>query len=176
MVFADEMRLGLPSQLRRRWFGRGVKLRQKQQMQFVWKWLYLCVEAGTGKLRWLWQSDMKKESMAAALGAWQAEQVDTVVWDNAPSHKAKVLREAGPGLSFLPPYSPELNPAERVFEEVRRAVEGRLWASIDAKQEAVEAFLIVLAADTSRVKRLAGWQWIQEAVANLPPKQQVVST
>ena len=146
-------------------------------MRFVWRWLYLCVEAGTGTLRWHWHTDMKKESMANALEAWQAEQVDTVVWDNAPSHKAKVLRDVGPTLSFLPPYSPELNPAERVFEEVRRHVEGRIWESIEAKQEAVEAFLTTLAADAARVKRLAGWHWIQEAVASLPVnRDQMVAT
>jgi len=102
--------------------------------------------------------------------------VEVVVWDNAPSHKAKVLREVGLCLSFLPPYSPELNPAERVFEEVRRAVEGQLWDSIEAKQEAAEAFLTNLAADPARVKQLAGWHWIQEAIANLPNKQEQVAS
>lgn len=145
-------------------------------MQFVWRWLYLCVEAGTGKLRWLWLPNMKKESMTVVLTAWRTEQVNTVVWDNAPSHKALVLRDVGPSVSFLPPYSPELNPAERVFEEVRRAVEGRLWDSIEAKQEAVDKFLTALAADAKRVKQLAGWHWIQEAMASLPQQQQVALT
>jgi transposase len=31
---------------------------------------------------------------------------------------------------FLPSYSPELNPAERIFEEVRRRVEGRVYDSL----------------------------------------------
>jgi hypothetical protein len=69
VVFADEMRIGLHSQLKRRWFPRGVKLRQKQAMRFVWKWLNLCVEAGTGKLRWRWQDDVNKESQQDTLQA-----------------------------------------------------------------------------------------------------------
>ena len=40
-----------------------------------------------------------------------------------------------------PAYSPELNPAERVFEEVRRWVEGRVYGSIEEKVEAVNAYL-----------------------------------
>ena len=36
------------------------------------------------------------------------------------------------------PYSPELNPAERVFAEVRRWVEGRRYERIEAKKAAVE--------------------------------------
>jgi transposase len=45
-----------------------------------------------------------------------------VVLDNAPCHRRKDIGEI-PGLTvlFLPPYSPELNPAERFFEELRRA-------------------------------------------------------
>ena len=38
-------------------------------------------------------------------------------------------------------YSPELNPAERVYEEVRRWVEGRTYVSIEAKIEAASASL-----------------------------------
>jgi transposase len=30
----------------------------------------------------------------------------------------------------LPSYSPELNPAERIFEEVRRRVEGKIYESL----------------------------------------------
>ena len=35
-------------------------------------------------------------------------------------------------------YSPEPNPAERVFEETRRWVEGRIYGSIEEKMEAVK--------------------------------------
>ena len=42
---------------------------------------------------------------------------------------------------YQPPYSPELNPAERVFEEVRRWVEGRRYERIEAKKAAVEEVL-----------------------------------
>lgn len=140
-------------------------------MRFVWRWLYLSVDAVAGKLTWCWQSNMKQESMEASLREFAQAGIKRVVWDNAPSHKAKALREEDkklPTLCFLPPYSPELNPAERVFEEVRRHVEGRLWESIEDKMEAAEHFLKELSSDVERVKRLAGWQWIVQSIANLP--------
>ena len=68
-----------------------------------------------------------------------------------------------------PPYSPELNPAERVFKKVRRWVEGRVYGSIDEKVEAVNAYLRRLESDPSRVRSLAGWDWIDEAIESLPP-------
>ena len=55
-----------------------------------------------------------------SLGAQGVEGGRGVVWDPAAFHKAKVVGEVGLRRIYQPPYSPELNPAERVFEEVRR--------------------------------------------------------
>lgn len=44
---------------------------------------------------------------------------DVVIWDNASFHKspklAEVFIQAGIGLLFLPPYSPDLNPIEQFW-------------------------------------------------------------
>jgi hypothetical protein len=161
------MRLGLHGQVRRRWTPRGVKLRLKVQVRYVWRYLALAVDP-TGRLRWRWLERFRKEPIAETIAAWQADGVGAVVWDNAPSHTAKLVRAVGLPLVGLPPYSPELNPAERVFEELRRAVEGFVYADIGAKMTAVEAVLTDLAADPARVRRLVGWQWITDALAQLP--------
>ncbi len=166
--FADEMRLGLHSQLRRRWCPRGVTLVQPQQMPFQWQWLALSVDVVTGQLLWRWQKNLRAPSVREAAAFFLEKGVSALVWDNAPAHRANVVKEAGPALCYLPPFSPELNPAERVFEEVRRCVEGRLWDSLQDKVAAVEAFLSELAADPARVRRLAGWEWIRIALARLP--------
>jgi transposase len=48
---------------------------------------------------------------------------DVVVLDNLSCHKRLRARElveaAGARLLFLPPYSPDLNPIERVFAKLR---------------------------------------------------------
>lgn len=48
---------------------------------------------------------------------------DVVIWDNATFHKspkiAEALREAGIGLLFLPPYSPDLNPIEQFWATLK---------------------------------------------------------
>ena len=41
------------------------------------------------------------------------------------------MRGVGLPLIELPPYSPELNPAERVFEEVRRWIEGKVYQRME---------------------------------------------
>jgi hypothetical protein len=72
---------------------------------------------------------------------------------------------------FLPSYSPELNPAERIFEEIRRRVQGQVYVSVADKQAVADAYLRELAADPGRVKRLCGWAWLHDALDQLPPTQ-----
>lgn len=78
------------------------------------------------------------------------------------------VRTLGLPLIEQPPYSPELNPVERVFEYLRAAIEGVVYATIEEKVAAVEGILEELDADPERVKSLAGWQWIVDAVHHHP--------
>ena len=54
-----------------------------------------------------------------------------VVMDNLPSHKVDGVREAIEGakcrLEYLPPYSPDLNPIEKAYSKLKRAL--RDWAA-----------------------------------------------
>jgi len=67
-----------------------------------------------------------------------------------------------------PPYAPELNPAERVFEYLRGEIEGIVYPSIEAKVAAVEAILTELDAAPERVKQLTTWHWIADNLDRLP--------
>ena len=86
-----------------------------------------------------------------------------VVWDNAPCHRPKIHRDI-PGLIilFLPPYSPELNPAERFFEELRKATANHIFKTIEEQEKAIEEKLNRLADDVEGMKRLTGYEWILE--------------
>ncbi|HET8644683.1 MAG TPA: transposase [Vicinamibacteria bacterium] len=167
MLFSDELRLGLRGQGRRVLAPRGVKVVQPVQLEYEWSYLLLGVDPLSGELRWAWVERMRAEHLRPVLAAWG---LDGVVWDGAPSHRAKALRELPTRRVLLPPYSPELTPAERVFEEVRRRVEGKVYASLQAKQAEVDASLRELAADPERVRRLCGWEWLRQALNALPPR------
>jgi hypothetical protein len=78
------------------------------------------------------------------------------------------VRAVGVQLVYLPAYSPELNPVERVFCELRRCVEGVLYETIEAKMAAVEEVLRALSGSSGSGARLVGWDWIREALAGLP--------
>ena len=169
--FADEMRVGLRGMVRRVWGRRRVKVRQRVQLVYEWLYLFLVVDARRGKLHWTWIDSMKTEMVGAAVnGLKEQTKVGAVVWDGAPSHRDRRMRGLGLPLIELPPYSPELNPAERVFEEVRRWVEGMVYRSIEDNVEAVDAFLTNLEADPGRVRALTAWDWISQAIEGLPAR------
>ena len=85
--------------------------------------------------------------------AWQGQGLEAVVWDGASGHRVPEVRQVGVTLLAQPPYAPEL----------RRVVEGQIYATLAEKVAAVERELQALAADLERVKALAGWHWIEEA-------------
>jgi len=75
----------------------------------------------------------------------------------------------------VPRHSPEPNWAERLFEEVRRQVAGRAYATLADTVAAVDAFLDELDADPARVRRLRGRDWIDAAIATLPASRNKVA-
>jgi transposase len=165
LCHCDEMRFGLWGQVRRRWGRKGQKVIQRMQIAFHWSYLVLGVDVVWGELHWGWSQGMKQQQLMPILEQWP---MNGVVWDGASSHRGKLMGQVGFTRIFLPAYSPELNPAERVFRELRRQVEGQVYPSLEAKRKAIEHFLRQLQADRSRLRRLICWDWLQQTMAQLP--------
>jgi len=163
------MRVGLLGTTRRVWGRRGVKVRQRIQIVYEWRYLHLVVDPAAGRLWWLWTQTMQAPTARALVEATRTEtDLAALVWDRAPSHRDATVRAVGLPLIEQPPYAPELNPAERVFEVLRAEIEGTVYPSLDAKVAAVEAILEQLDADPERVTRLIGWHWIGDNLRRLP--------
>jgi transposase len=167
--FADELRLGLRGMVRRVWGRRGVKVRQRLQLSYQWRYLFVVVDGRRGRIDWCWHERMAATELLGMVRAVQRQtDLAALVWDGAPSHREERVQALGLPLIGLPPYSPELNPAERFFQEVRRAVEGEPYATLDEKVAAVQGVLEQWDADPDRVRSLCGWQWIEDAAQTLP--------
>jgi transposase len=163
------MRLGLHGMVRRVWGRRGIKVRQRVQIAYRWRYLFLAVDSRRGQLYWCWRDTLTGIAIREALrGLLQHTPLTAVVWDRAPGHRDDGIQRLGMPVIALPPYSPELNPAERVFEELRRVVEGLPYATLDDKVAAVTRVLEEYDADPERVRRLTNWHWIDTALSQLP--------
>ena len=169
IVWGDEMKLGLRGQVRKVWAPRGVAV--AQAVQIGWKYIHVAVALDplTGRLWWAWQKNMKGAEMARIWKAWAAEPgIDGWVWDGAGGHTGEDMQAVDAPQVVQPPYAPELNPVERLFRELRRAIEGRVYPDLQAKQAALAPVLNAWQADPARVKQLCGWDWIRKALTQLP--------
>jgi hypothetical protein len=167
--FADEMRIGLRGMVRRVWGKRGVKVRRRVQLSYQWRYLLLVVDGQAGAVYWCWLETMAAWELLGVVRAIQQQtNLAAVVWDGAPSHHAERVRALGLPLIDLPPYSPELNPAERLIAAIRAELEGEVYASLDDKVAAAQRILGDLDADPERVRGLCGWAWIQQAADAVP--------
>ena len=160
------MRYGLISNFRRSWSKVGERTVIDSQQSFDNRYLFSAVSPLSGNSFHLTGIDgFDSEATHTFLLELKKEHPDKtviVVWDNAPCHRPKVHREI-PGLIvlFLPPYSPELNPAERFFEELRKATANTIFKTIEEQEKAIEEKLNALADDTDAMKQLLGYEWIQ---------------
>lgn len=161
------MRVGLIGQVRQVWAPRGVKVVQLVEYKREWAYLNLAVNGLTGQLRWDWTENMRGASIAPIVKQWAADGLTVLVWDRARGHRGEVYGDVPLNLIEQPPYSPELNPAERVFEYLRSKVEGKVYGQLATKKVAIEAELAQLAANPDQVKSLAGWDWIRQSVEAL---------
>ena len=169
LAWADEMRVGLVSVVRRVWAPVGVKVRQRVQQVRKWRYLVLAIEVWAGRLWWCWTDTMRSEDTASVVRGWQRNtDLEAVVWDGAPSHRSQVVQELGFPLVQQPAYAPELNPVERLIEELRRGVEGKVYASLEEKVAAIEGELRKWDVDADRVRRLAEWDWIKDTLNQVP--------
>lgn len=166
--FSDEMPFGLWGQTRKRWGLRGVPIIQPIQIEFEWQYLVLAVDVVHCKLHWAWADRMNQVCLIPIFRKWMP---DAVIWDGASAHRGKAMGEVGFERIFLLPYSPELNPCERIFEWLRAKIEGEVYRSLEHKRHRIEQHLRHLNADKLQLKSLTAWFWIKTAFEQLAVQQ-----
>jgi len=165
LLFGDEMRYGLISNFRRSWSKVGERTVIDSQKSFDNRYLFSAVSPLSGSSFHLSGIEgFDAEAAHTFLIELKKEYPDKLVilaWDNAPCHRPKVHREI-PGLIvlFLPPYSPQLNPCERFFEELRKATANTIFNTIEEQQAMIEKKVIELTDDLEGMKKLLGYEWI----------------
>jgi transposase len=85
-----------------------------------------------------------------------------MVMDKAGWHKAKDLKvPRNMRIIFLPPYSPELNPAEHLWEEIREKwFPNRVFKSLNAVESVLVDALDSLEQSPEKVASIAGFDWV----------------
>ena len=167
LIFQDEARFGRMSNPRACWAPSPqrpiVGLARVREFQYE----YAAVSPWSGEMDYMTADKMNTENMSRFLKqVSEAHKTDfaVMVLDGAPSHKGKQLEvPENIALVFLPPYSPELNPAEQIWNVLRRDYfANRVFDSLEAAVMQAEKGLANMAANRKSLKRLTNWSWISD--------------
>jgi len=135
----DEARVGQQGTLTRVWAARGSRPPAPRDQRYDWTYLFgaVCPARGTGA--GLVLPDANKETMTLHLAEISRHVAPgahaVVVLDNAGWHKpgGRLCTPDNISLLPLPPYSPELNPVETVWQFLRQnQLSNRVFDSYDA--------------------------------------------
>lgn len=161
------MRYGLLSNLRRSWSKKGERALINHQHKFANSYCFSAVDPITGdSFHLTGLPTFDSQNMHLFLTEMKKKYPDehiVMVMDNAPCHRPKWVQDvSGITIVFLPPYSPQLNPAERFFEELRKSTANKVFETIEAVETVIDQKIKDLADDLEGMKKLLGYPWILE--------------
>jgi len=83
--------------------------------------------------------------------------------DNASFHKSKQLKiPKNMKIRYIPLYSPELNPQERRFGDIKKFLKNKLFNSLEHLENKVEEILLSYTKD--KVKSLVFYPYLQNSL------------
>lgn len=165
VVFQDEARFGRLSDPRRCWAPAPLRPLVSVALVREYTYAYAAVSPQDGGLVWMLAAKMDTLNMSAFLDHVSRSYPDEfvlMVLDGAPSHRSHELRvPLNMALIRLPAYSPELNPAERLYEELReKEFANRVFDSLGAAIAQAARGLKRLQNASDFLHSLTGWGWI----------------
>src|SRR3989304_4659587 len=165
LMFQDEARFGRMVRIRRCWAPSPQRpvVANGYEREFVYG--EGTVSPIEGELDWMICRQMNTERMGAYLAqvsAAHAQDFMLMIVDGASSHVSKDLQvPENIRLVRLPPYAPELNPQEHVWDELReKEFPNRVFAALSSVVRQLETGLPRLAANTKGLRSLPPWPWI----------------
>ena len=125
-MFEDEARFGRITTPRACWAPKPVRPAVAAQAVRQYTYLYGAISPKDGLGAYLILPDMDTVCMQMFLDAVAAQfcsEYIAMIIDGAPNHRSKGLKVPdNMTLIFLPPYSPELNPKENIWDEIREKI------------------------------------------------------
>ena len=162
----DEHRLGLIPILRLVWAPQGQRAIVPVRPRYQWLYVvaFVCPERGETSF-WLVPAltgeifHLLLDAFAQEQGVGRGKRL-LLVLDQASWHlSAEVEVPEGITLLPLPPYSPELQPAEHLWEPIDEAVANRIFSSIEEMEAVLGERIRVLAERPEQIRSTTLFRW-----------------
>lgn len=169
-MFQDEARFGRISDVRHCWDKKPHRPIVRAMLTQQYTYAYAAVSPVDGKFDSLILPQVNGHCMQLFLNEIAARYPDenvVMVIDGAGWHRSRELKLADNVRTvLLPPYAPELNPQEHVWDELReKFFHNRAFDSMDALETHLEAALKSFELSPERMRSIAGWDWIINSIS-----------
>lgn len=169
-MFQDEARFGRIAESRRCWCPKPVRPVCPTMVCREYTYAYGAVSIADGQWDSLILPKANTYCMQVFLDEIASRYPDdriVMVLDGAGWHKSGELAvPKNMRLLPLPPYSPELNPVENIWEELReKGFSNRVFSDLDALEGQLSRSLKYLEDHPEITKSIAGWSWIINAIS-----------
>jgi len=170
-MFQDEARFGRISRPMRCWAPSGIRPECRSQIIREYIYAYSAISPKDGKIDSLIAPYADKEVMSIFLHQVSARFEDdfiVMIMDKAAWHTTGKLKiPENIEILFLPPYSPQLNPVEHLWDEVReKFFANKAFKDIDAVEDNLMEGLTFMNKNSDTVRNLANFSWINNILLN----------
>ena len=146
MWFYDESRFGTHSKIGHGWFKTGIRTPVKVKLGYKNFYLYSAASPKTGKEFTLLLPNVNINCMNIFLSEFAKEnqgQKIVIIMDGAGWHQSKkLIIPRNMRIIILPPYSPELNPIEKLWQYIKeRTIKNRVYKTLPQLEKVVCKFV-----------------------------------
>ena len=170
-MFQDEARFGRINDVRRAWAPKPMRPLCQAMITHEYTYAYAAVDVVSGQLDSLIMPHVNTDCMQMFLEELSARYLTehiVMILDGAGWHRSHALKPPNNiTLIALPPYAPELNPVEHIWDELReKFFHNRVFKSLIALEDHLEKALQTLEIDPLCCKSIVHWPWIIKAFLN----------
>lgn len=152
--------------VRRIWSPVGDRPIAEQRPRYRWAYLFGFVKPSTGETFWLLMPTVSAEVWSIALaefarhvGASEKKRIVLVI-DGAGFHTAGAVRvPEGIHIEYLPAYSPELQPCERLWPLIREPLANRTFDDLPELEDTICVRCREVEGMRAYVQAITGFEW-----------------
>lgn len=168
-MFMDEARFGRIAEPKRCWSPPHIRPIVPKQLIREYEYVYGAFSPLDGEMDTLILPAMFCQTMNIFLKEVSQRHPDEyilMILDGAANHRAKkLIIPDNIQLLVLPPYSPELNPSENIWDEIREKwFENCVFKNLNVVEQRLIKALKYYEIHPEIIKSITLWKWIEEAI------------
>lgn len=169
-MFQDEARFGRINDVRRCWAPRPLRPLCQAMLTHEYTYAYAAIEPVTGLMDALVLPQVNTRCMQIFLDTVaQRHPGENIVMilDGAGWHSSgQLIAPANMRLLPLPPYAPELNPVEHIWDELReKCFHNKIFHCLDALEDDLVFALLAMENTPTVVESISRWPWIIDVLS-----------